>query len=105
MRCAHLGGLAFCKLVYSLSAILWRHMSSTACTGDVWLPCAPSPKDHQVVYWQEGSHPILTRYSSSRLQDTGRFWCTAWTASCSRAQVFVSKSSGSLGLAAEKCSK
>ena len=34
MGCAHLEELAFCKLVYSLSAILCRHMSSTACIGN-----------------------------------------------------------------------
>ena len=42
----------------------------------------------------------LTRYSSSRLHDTGRLPCTACTASCSFAQVSASKPSGSLGLPA-----
>ena len=42
----------------------------------------------------------LTRYNSSRLQDTGCFECTACTAALSFTHVRSSKSGGSCGLAA-----
>ena len=52
-------------------------------------PCSP-----------QAVEPSHTRYSSSRLQDTARLACTAWTASRSFAHVASSKPDGSFGLAA-----